>query len=137
MSKSLLIAFVLVAALPLAVGCGSTQSSARPDIDAIPDEEHHGKLTKVLVYEFRAHVRKGGVEAAKRELPELLENFEGYENRKLGDHAATYKEIVEKLKAMEASLGSAARESVVKAADEVGTLADKLPGEANPNPEVE
>ena len=67
----------------------------------------------------------------------MLEGFEGYEQRKLGEHTATYKEIFDKLKALEGSLASANRDAVVKAADEIGTLADKLPGKANPNPEVD
>jgi hypothetical protein len=120
-----------------AAGCNSSQSSGRPDIDAISDEEHFGKSSKALLYEFRAKVRKRGVEAARQELPQVLESFQGVERRKLPDSMATYKEIVEKLKALEGSLGSASREVVVKAADEIGALADKLPGEANPNPEVE
>lgn len=119
------------------VGCGSGQAGARPDVDAIPDDVHFGTASKALLYEFRAKVRKRGVEGAKRELPQVLEGFEGYEKRSLGEHTATYKEIVEKLKALEGSLGSANRDAVIKAADEIGTLADKLPGTANPNPEVE
>ena len=31
----------------------------------------------------------------------------------------------------------ASRDAAVKAVDEIGALADKLPGNANPNPEVE
>jgi hypothetical protein len=129
---------VAAAALVLAAGCmGSQQSSGRPEVEGVSDAEHFGKASKVLLYDFRAKVRKHGVIAAKQELPQLLESFEGYERRKLGDSAATYKEIVEKLKALEGSLGSASREAAIKAADEVGALADKLPGTANPNPEVE
>jgi hypothetical protein len=38
---------------------------------------------------------------------------------------------------LEGSLGSANRDAAVKAADEIGALANKLPGTADPNPEVE
>jgi hypothetical protein len=120
-----------------AMGCGSGQTSGRPDIDAIPDDVHFGTASKSLLYEFRAKVRKRGVAAAQQDLPQVLEAFEGYELRKLGEHTATYKEIVDKLKALQGSLASANRDAVVKAADEIGALADKLPGTANPNPEVE
>jgi len=120
-----------------ALGCGSGQTSGRPDIDAIPDEDHFAKDVKGQLYEFRAKVRKRGVNGAKQELPQLLEGFEGYEKRRLGAHAATCKEIVDKLKALEGAVASANRDAVVKAVEEIGTLADKLPGTANPNPEVE
>jgi hypothetical protein len=120
------------------IGCsGSKQSSGRPEVESVSDEEHFGASSKALLYEFRAKARKRGVAAAKQELPQLLESFDGYEKRKLGQSAATYKEIVEKLNALQGTLGSANRDTVVKAADEIGALADKLPGKANPNPEVE
>lgn len=136
-SSGLMCAMVLLAA-PWVAGCiGANQSSGRPEVEGVSDAEHFGASSKALLYEFRAKVRKRGVEAARQELPQVLESFEGYERRKLGDSAAMYKEIVEKLKAMESSLGSASREAAVQAADEIGVLADKLPGTANPNPEVE
>jgi len=119
-------------------GCsGSQPSSGRPEVESVSDEEHFGKASKALLYEFRAKVRKRGVDAAKKELPLVLESFDGYEKRRLGASAATYKEIVEKLTALQGTLGSASRDAVIKAADEIGALADKLPGKANPNPEVE
>jgi hypothetical protein len=121
-----------------AVGCGgSSSSSGRPEVDSVSDEEHFGAASKALLYEFRAKVRKRGVEAAKQEVPQLLEAFEGHEKRNLGDSAAAYQEIVEKLTALQGTLGSANRDAVIKAADEIGALADKLPGKANANPEVE
>jgi hypothetical protein len=127
-----------VAALAgVSTGCTSSQPSARPEIDAISKEDHYGTATKRLLYEFRAIVRKHGVNGAKRELPIVLENFDGYEQQALGQHAATYKEIVEKLKALEGTLGAASREAAIAAADEIGALADKLPGTADPNPMVE
>lgn len=140
MSRRLLVSCGPAVALGIALfalGCGSGQTSGRPDIDAIADEDHYANDVKGQLYEFRAKVRRRGVEGVKRELPQLLEGFEGYEKRKLGSHAATCKEIVEKLKALEGTLASASRDAVVKAADEIGTLADKLPGDANPNPQVE
>jgi hypothetical protein len=119
-------------------GCGGSQSSSgRPEVESVSDADHFGSASKALLYEFRAKVRKRGVNAAKQELPQVLESFEGYEKRKLGESAGIYKEIVEKLTALQGTLGSANRDAVIKAADEIGTLADKLPGKANPNPEVE
>jgi hypothetical protein len=118
-------------------GCGSDSASARPDIDAVSDAEHFSKAIKVTLYEFRAKVRKHGAAAAQKELPALLESLEGYEKRELGEHAATIKEIVDKLKALEGSVASANRDAAIKAADELGALADKLPGDANPDPQVE
>lgn len=85
---------------------------------------------------FRAKLCKRGVTAAKQDLPILLEDVINYEKQPVGSHAATYKEIVDKLKAMEASLDSASKDSVVKAANEIGALADRLPGKANENPQV-
>ncbi len=136
--KSVYLLGCLLAIAPSLAGCGSSsQSSGRPEVEGVSDEVHFGSSSKALLYEFRAKVIKRGVDAAKTDLPALLESFEGYEQRKLGDSTATYKEIVEKLKALEGSLGSANRDAAVKAVDEIGALADKLPGKANPNPEVE
>jgi len=65
------------------------------------------------------------VAAAKQDLPDLLAGLEHYEKFKLGQHKETYKQIVEKLKALQADLaGSPTKESVTKAADEIGALAD-------------
>ena len=122
----------------LLTACGSGQKSGRPDIDAIPEVELKGAADKKDLYEFRAKVKKRGVSAAKQDLPDLLAGLEHYEKFKLGPHKETYKQIVEKLKALQADLaGSPTKESVTKAADEIGALADKLPGKANANPTVE
>jgi hypothetical protein len=139
MRASLDACFFLAAAIVIASsGCSGKQTpSGRPEVESVTDEEHFGASSKALLYEFRAKVRKRGVAAAQQDLPQLLESFDGYEKRKLGQSTATYKEIVEKLKALQGTLGSANRDAVVKAADEIGALADKLPGKANPNPEVE
>jgi len=119
-------------------GCSSGQKSGRPDIDAIPEVELRGAADKRDLYEFRAKVKKRGVPAAKQDLPDLLAGLENYEKFKLGEHKETYKQIVDKLKAMQADLaGSPSKESVSKVADEIGALADKLPGKAPANPTVE
>jgi hypothetical protein len=125
-------------ALTMLAGCNTgQQSSGRPEVEGVSDAEHFGNSMKQLLYEFRAKVRKRGAEAAKAELPQVLESFEGLEKRKLGDDMATYQQIVEKLKAMEGPAASGDRNAVVAAAEEIGTLADKLQGKANPEPEVE
>lgn len=129
-----------LAALALVIGgCGSdNRAAARPDIAAIPDIEHRAKADKMRLYEFRANVRKRGVSAAKQDVGELAETFEAYQKLKLGEHQETYKQIAEKFKALQASLASSpTKDAVVKAAEEIGTLADKLPGQVNPNPQVE
>ena len=119
-------------------GCGSADSSARPDIAAIPDEVHFGKDVKAQLYTFRAKVRKRGAEAAKQDLPDLLESVASYEKRQITKDKDVYQQIVEKLKALQTKLtASASREDAIKAAEEVGSLADKLPGETNVNPVVE
>jgi hypothetical protein len=135
---SMILAFAIVALL-CAWGCGPRrQASGRPDIDAIPEIELRGAADKATLYEFRAKVRKRGVSAAKQDLPDILPSFEAYEKYKLGEHKETYKQIAEKLKALQGLLaGSPTKEAVVKAVDEIGTLADKLPGKANENPAVE
>jgi hypothetical protein len=138
--KSISRTCALLAALAVVAGISgcSGQRSGRPDLDAIPDEELHGASTKALLYEFRAKVRKYGATAAKKELPTLLESFQDYEKQPVGKHLDTYRQIVEKLKALETALAaSPTKDAVVKAADEIGALADKLPGKANPNPQVE
>jgi hypothetical protein len=128
---------VLLLALA-AQGCGSDEPPARPDILEAPAEDLHGAATKATLYDFRARIRKRGVDAAKQELPLLLENFENYEDEPLGQYRETYDQIVEKLKALETTLGgSPTKEQVVQAAEEIGTLADKLPGKAQENPEVD
>jgi hypothetical protein len=129
---------IVAVALLIAAGCtGGQQSSGRPEVENVSAAEHFGAASKALLYEFRAKVRKRGAEAAKAELPQMLESFEGLEKRELGTDLATYQEILAKLKAMEGPAASGDRNAVVAAAEEIGTLADKLPGEANPNPEVE
>jgi hypothetical protein len=134
-SRQLLAAILFSAAL--ALGCSSSQQSGRPDIDAMPKEELYGASAKASIYEFRAKVRKRGASAVKQDLQDLVENLEGHERLKLSEHAETYKQIVEKLKALQGSLASASKDAAVKAADEIGALADKLPGKADPNPQVE
>src|SRR5262245_20353196 len=119
-----------------AAGCNSTVNTSRPDVDAVSNEEHFGISSKRLLYEFRAKVRKNGVNAAKQDLPGVLEELSTYDQRRLSNKD-DYKEIVEKLKALEGKLGTSSKEDVVKAADEIGALADKLPGKAEPNPVVE
>ena len=129
---------VSMLATVLFTACSSGQKSGRPDIDAIPEVELRGAADKKDLYEFRAKVKKRGVAAAKQDLPDLLAGLEHYEKFKLGAHKETYKQIVEKLKALQSDLaGSPTKESVGKAADEIGALADKLPGKANSNPTVE
>jgi hypothetical protein len=119
-------------------GCGSGQSSGRPDLDAIPEIERRGEAVKADLYAFRAKVKKRGVNAAKQDLPDLIPSFENYEKLKLGEHKETYKQILEKLKALEATLaGSPSKDAVVKAVDEIVAIAEKLPGKADPNPVVE
>lgn len=127
----------IVLILLLVFGCSSRQPSGRPDIDAIPEVELRSSATKASLYEFRAKVRKRGVSAAKQDLPDLIESLEGYEKLKLGEHKETYKQIVEKLKAMQGSIATATKDTAIKAANEIGDLADKLPGKAEPNPQVE
>jgi hypothetical protein len=119
-------------------GCSSGQPSGRPDLDAIPRDELQGASTKAMIYEFRAKVRKRGASAAKQELPQLLEGLQDYERQPVGQHKDTYKQIVEKIRELQTTLaGSPSKEAVVKAAEEIGALADKLPGKAEPNPQVE
>jgi len=122
----------------LTAGCGSRRNTGRPDIDAIPEIEHRGGATKSAIYEFRAKVRKRGVAAAKQDLPDLLENIEAHQKLKLGAHNATYKELADKLKALQTELGgSPSKDAVLKTIDEICTIAEKLPGQANKEPTVE
>jgi len=121
-----------------ATGCGSGRRSGRPDIDAIPEIELRGAATKTALYEFKAKVQKRGVNAAKQDLPDLLENIQAHEKLKLGEHNATYKELAEKLKALQGDLGgSPSKDALVKKIDEICTIAEKLPGTANKEPTVE
>jgi len=92
---------------------------------------------KALLYEFRAVVRRHGAAGARRDLPIVLENFEGYEEAPVGEHLDTYRQIVEKLEAMQSTIASASDDDVKAAVEEIGTLADSLPGEADPEPSVE
>jgi hypothetical protein len=119
-------------------GCGGGRNAGRPDLDAMPMEEHYGSSHKAIIYEFRAKVKKRGAAAAKQEVDSLLEQLDGYENLKVNQaYKDTLKEIVEKLKALQGTAASASRDALNKAADEIGALADKLPGNADPNPAVE
>jgi hypothetical protein len=119
-------------------GCGSDEPPARQDILDTPKEELYGASTKSVLYEFRAKVRKRGAAAAKLALPEVLENFEGYEQLPLGEHLKTYEELAGKLKALETTLsGSPTDEQVREDVDAIADLAAKLPGKAEENPEVE
>jgi hypothetical protein len=133
------LANLLLIAATIFTGCSSGQRSGRPDLDAIPEEERRGSATKADLYLFRAKVRKRGVAAAKQDVPELVESMSAYEKLKVGQgYKDTMKQIVEKLTALQNDLnGSPTKESVTKAAEEIGTLADKLPGKAEANPQVE
>ena len=122
--------------LPLA-GCGSSSGSVRDDIAKIPPEEHYGSSVKNLLYEFRAKVRKRGIPAAKKEIPMVLENLQGYEQQPLGQNLETMKKIEQILKDTEKKLGSMKKEEVVDAANTVADLGSKLPGKAIENPRVE
>lgn len=120
-----------------AVGCGGGNEvlEARPEIAAAvaAPEETLGSYVKSQIYEFRAKVRKRGAASVKTDLPILLENLGSVDERS-DSHAETYKEILAKLKAMS---DSANRDALVKAVNEIGALADKLPGSANENPIVD
>jgi hypothetical protein len=129
--------FVGMLVVSILVGCSSRQKSGRPDIDAIPEIEHRGAATKSALYEFRAKVRKRGAAAVKQDLPDLIENVQAHEKLKLGPHNATYKELAEKLKAVQAEAGSGSKDSILKKVDEAVAVAEKLPGKANDNPSVE
>jgi hypothetical protein len=125
-----------IALLLTSSGCGSGgQTSGRPDIDAIPEAELRGAAAKAQLYELRAKVKKRGPGAVKGDLPDMIESFEAYEKLNLGEHNETFKQIAAKLKELQAAAGS--KEAATKAADELGALADKLPGKADPNPQVE
>jgi hypothetical protein len=135
--RGLLLVFALLIATSLP-GCGPDAPPARPEILNAPAEDLHGAAQKAILYEFRAKVRKHGVSGARRELPNMLETFESYEAAPVGNHGDTYKQIYEKLQALETTLaGAPTDEQVKQAAEEIGTLADKLPGKANENPQVE
>jgi len=119
-------------------GCSSSGPPAREDILAMPKDELYGASMKGLVYEFRAKFRKHGIPAAKEALPVLLENFDGFEKQDVGSHLETYQQIVDKLQSLQTTLeGSPTREAVSEQVDDIGSLADQLPGEADPNPRVE
>ncbi|MGH7127323.1 MAG: hypothetical protein ACREIV_02050 [Planctomycetaceae bacterium] len=128
----------MVLMLLMLSGCGSDEYTARPDILQTPEAELHGASVKASLYEFRAKVRKHGAEGARQELPTLIESFEGYEDQPVGEHLETYTQIDAKLKELDSMLaGSPTKEQVVAVAEEIGTLADKLPGKADENPSVE
>jgi hypothetical protein len=132
-AKHVLLAMVLSL---VATGCGSRgQKSGRPDIDEQPNEELYGASTKAQLYEVRAKVRKRGNAAVKLELPDLIEGLESSEKLEVSQgYKDTCKQIVEKLKALQ---GADSKDAAAKIADEIGALADKLPGKADNNPTVE
>jgi hypothetical protein len=135
--SGLLFVFALLIATALP-GCGSDDPPARPEIVNAPAEELHGAAQKAILYEFRAKVRKHGLPGARQELPNMLETFESYDAAPVGNHGDTYKQIYEKLQALETTLaGSPTDQQVKQAAEVIGTLADKLPGKAEENPQVE
>jgi hypothetical protein len=132
---SLLLLAILLSTLP--AGCGSGgQKSGRPDIDAMPKEDLIGAGIKAPLYEVRARAKKRGPAAVKQELTDLIEILEATEKRKdVGQpFKDTCKQIVEKLKSLQ---GAANKEAGNKTADEIGALADKLPGKADQNPTVD
>lgn len=130
------VSFLLLTLILL--GCGSEGPPARPDIAEAPEEELHGASAKAVLYEFRAKVRKHGAKGAREELPIVLENFEAYPQIAGAEQKEIYQEIWDKLKSMEATIaGSTSNDEVVKQAEEIGTLADKLPGKADEDPVVE
>ena len=136
-SDSRLPVAILLIALS-ALGCGSGGPPAREDVLAIPAEEHYGRTVKDMVYVLCAKMERRGVKGAQEALPEVLENFQGYENRALGSHGDTYRQIDTKLKELDASLkGSPTDAAMKQVVEELRALADKLPGKADANPKVE
>jgi hypothetical protein len=135
-SSSLVVALVTLLG---AGGCGGGgQSSGRPDLDATPEADRRAAATKAELYVFCAKVKKRGANAAKQDLPDLLESLAAYEKLKLGAHQETYKQIVEKLKALQSLIGgSPAKPALDAAVEEIKKLAEKLPGNADANPQVE
>ena len=131
---SLLLLIAMVAG-----GCsGGGQPSGRPDLDATPEADRRAAATKADLYDFCAKVKKRGGNAAKQDLPDLLASMEAHEKLKLGAHQETYKQIVEKLKTLQGLIsGSPAKPALDAAVEELKKVADKLPGNANPNPQVE
>jgi hypothetical protein len=121
----------------LAVGCGGGQKSGRPDIDEMSKDEIQGSADKARIYELRAKIKKRGGNAVKDELPDVIENLAGYVRRPVSaQYKETMKQIVEKLQALQGELGGS-KDAVLKSADEIAALADKLPGKADTNPTVE
>ena len=130
--------FVYGSAFLILGGCGSGTPAVREDIAKLSPEELYGASVKSLLFEFRAKVRKRGVAAAKKEVPLVLENLQGYEQQPLGEHLETLKKIESTLKDLEQRAGGKmTKEEAVSSADMVGELAAKLPGKANENPRVE
>ena len=120
-----------------AVGCSGGQKSGRPDIDALPKDELQGSADKAQIYELRAKIKKRGPAAVKQDLPDIVESLSAYEKRPVSpQYKETMKQIVDKLKGLESELGGS-KDAVLKSADEIAALADKLPGKAEQNPTVE
>jgi hypothetical protein len=119
-------------------GCGGPTTPVREEIEKISPAEHYGGSVKNMLYELKAKVRKRGVAAAKKEIPLVLENLQGYEQQPIGEHLETMKKIEQILKDTEKKLaGQMSKEEAVSAADTVADLGAKLPGKANENPRVE
>ena len=73
--------------------------------------------------------RKEGAKSAKSELSAALERIDGYEEKHLGEHFATYQQLVEKMTALKGRMAKSIPPAELKAAvDEIAALAEKLPG---------
>jgi hypothetical protein len=98
-------------------------------------DDLYGASHKAMLYELRAKVRKRGAAAAKQELPDIIDGLQGSEKLPVSaQYKDTCKQIVEKLKALQGAANDAAAKAT---AEEIGKLADSLPGKADQNPQVE
>ncbi len=106
----------------LLAGC-----SRNPTNLATKDPAYYAQKVKGRVYELVQAVR-ANPKAAGPQGSLLLEELEGYQTQPVGDHEATYAQLLEKCRELvEAAKRNA---SVTQQLNEIKALADKLPGTA-------
>lgn len=113
-------------------GCGSDDTTSS---SASSDDELQVLFAKETLYEFRAVVRAEGVAGARDFFPVMRQDFS---QEPPAAYQETFQQVTTKLDELETALaGSPTVAELTAVADELATLADSLPGEADPNPDLD
>jgi hypothetical protein len=118
-------AWLLAAAAPALLLAGCLKGPAKLDTK---DPDYYAQKIKRQVYEL-VQAAWQDPKAAGPQGSVLLEELEGYKTQPVGDHEATYEQLLQKCRELvEAANRRASQAQIRKTLGEMKALADKLPG---------